>query len=276
MGLLAPFKNKDGSFHKWAYILFVIAILVIIRDLYALSAMPESNPVRDKEIEMIINEIKGVGNNIIETEGENYSLNNPDYEYQYEGARILHEFLISTQKSYEEMDSDFANIEERSLDEIEMNELNDPLVIEELRSSYQKQMEVMEKTYQKDSETMQLFTREISQLQKKYPDDHFISGLHKGYVESSDVFEDINEEIMTLLTDFTSDVDAYLKFLLDNQGQYEFDKDGAFIARTDEILEAYNKHVDSIQKSSNATNQASARYMEEMSSRFSDLNAALN
>ncbi len=274
-GLLAPFKDSTGNFHRWAYVLFAIAGLVMIRDVYTLAVVPESDPIRDKEIKMIMNEMMGMGRDIVETSGSSFTLENPDYEYQYYGARVMQKYLLGSQQSSIKMNSDFDNIEERSIDDIELYELNDPAVIEELQISYQKQREILERTYENDIKALEQFIAEVSRLRAQYPDDQFIYGLYQGFVESSSIFEEINEEVMTSLIEFSESINAYLQFLLDNQGKYKFDKDGGFIASSDRVLNEYSGHVSKLQQSVEATEEASSKYLDEMASKLSGLNDLL-
>lgn len=269
-GIFAPFKNPDGSFKKWVYILFVIAAVVVIRDVLSVSGLYPSNQTYEKEIRLVMNELKGMGGDFLATgEVGGVTLNN-DYVFEYEGPRILHDYLVNNHASGVQMDLEFESIEERTFDDIKIYELNDPKVIEEVKVAYKKQKEILISTFERDRAYTEKMIKGIEILHKNSPDDIFVSGIYSAFVETQPASFAIADEVLASSNEFAVNIDQFLNFLLANNGKYEFDKKGTFIASPD-LLMSYNQQVEKLEVATAQLNKIQAKYMESLASVMSKL-----
>jgi len=273
-GILAPFKNPDGGFQIWFYVFLVLAGLIVVIDVISLSGLGFNNSAYEKEIRMVMQEFQGAGNSFLESEEVGDVRLNSNYEYVFEGPRIVHDYLASNIASGQRMNQEIESIDERTIDDINMSELNDPKVVEELKIAYQKEIEILTATFERDREELEKMMEAITELHKNSPDDNFVSGLYMAFVETKPVSFEIADEIMASTNALYVSVEQYLDFLLANKGRYKFDQDGSFVASAS-LITAYNQKIDMLQDATERLNEIHAKHMENFSSKMSELEKVL-
>lgn len=273
-GILALFKNPDGGFHKWFYVFLVLAGLIAVIDVISLSGWGVNDSVYEREIRMVMQEFQGAGNSFLESgEVGDVSLNS-NYEYVFEGPRIVHDYLASNIVSGRHMNQQLEAIDERTIDDVKMNELNDPKVVDELKIAYQKEILILTETFERDREELEKMMEAITELHKNSPDDKFVSGLYMAFVETKPVSFEIADEIMASTNALYASVEHYLDFLLANKGKYKFDQDGSFVASST-LVTSNREEIDKMKVATERLNEINAKYMETFSLKMSELEKVL-
>jgi len=272
-GMLGAFKNDDGSFKKWAIALLIIGLVFFAKDIASLTT-GYTDPEYTKEMEMIGKELQGFGHNLLDENAvfDDYTI--PEYTYKYPGSSIMHEFLAGINKSQQTAEKDMNNIKERSLDEIDMIELNNPTVVKEVQSAYKQESIIMKESFIREKQILDELIEKITEEHNKNPDDAFVEGLYKGITGSAENNIKFAEELLVGMDDLYAKIDNYLEFLLNNQGNYEYLETGEIWVS--ETVEAeYDDIIGKLDEAGMDFEEISTDYMESFSGKLQNLEKSM-
>gem|GEM_PF-5951781 len=274
-GMLSAFKNDDGTYKKWAYVLFAIAAIFFIKDIAGLTGIIGKNAEYSKEVEMVALEARNLGNTALDESKTTGDYKVSEYEYKYAGPRLAHEHLVKAVALQKKMEKDLAEVGGRSMDDIELYELNDLQLLKEMKASTLKIRKISEDYLLKEEELYQIMVKGIEDGLAKSPDDNVLIGMHEQYLETGTENRKMVADLGKSMLEMYDGLTALFDFLILNHGKYEYTKEDEFIA-SEEIMEKYGIVAEQVALSSDKYVKAKTVLMEKGTDAMGELNKLIN